>query len=459
MPLSILHPIFGAFEDDFHEGKWTPVEAKASRELASAMSQVHFADEVTRERWLAGWHRNALGFERYEPASGSFHGKYADGKNKYGSFFRSKVSVLMMELRLETNDVGRAPWLEGPRYFCQLIEDMKGHDHFIEYSCLPGLLVTYQGIYRETSRKCFTDIHIGLSGPTASITGFIMHPDGTPQSQALTWTIRFDCDWRDYRQRDHIPRLIAALKKAATEIESVYSCLSEKTPSSEERPSYECQDPDHLDAKLHRRWLPYPTSYTSLDNQVHQLRFLDRLPTHGLLFLAQDTLSGETLCVKFVHQYCKDVHVLLADCNMSPALKGFEKLSGGWLMITMEYLDPDKWVYLLDLLELRIKNDARQSLLSKITRIVKKMHDAGYVHGDLRNINIFVEKDSSEVKLIDFDEAGLHGVAKYPRNWNHLTVSRPEGAEEGNLITFEHDLYMLDHIFDIEELSTGSRIR
>jgi tRNA A-37 threonylcarbamoyl transferase component Bud32 len=44
------------------------------------------------------------------------------------------------------------------------------------------------------------------------------------------------------------------------------------------------------------------------------------------------------------------------------------------------------------------------------------VHNAGYVHGDIRTSNILVYKNSP--MLIDFDWAGNKGVVRYPINMN-----------------------------------------
>jgi RIO-like serine/threonine protein kinase len=76
------------------------------------------------------------------------------------------------------------------------------------------------------------------------------------------------------------------------------------------------------------------------------------------------------------------------------------------------------------------------------------LHEAGYVHGDLRDINIMARgKGELEFMLIDFDWAGKVGEVKYPMYVNRKDVWRPDDAYDGQLITVEHDMQMLDAMF------------
>lgn len=76
------------------------------------------------------------------------------------------------------------------------------------------------------------------------------------------------------------------------------------------------------------------------------------------------------------------------------------------------------------------------------------LHEAGYVHGDVRDVNILVKKFGKPgVMLVDFDWSGKIGEAVYPPNVNTIDVWRPDGAEDGREITVDHDLEMLEAIY------------
>jgi len=56
--------------------------------------------------------------------------------------------------------------------------------------------------------------------------------------------------------------------------------------------------------------------------------------SHGQ-FLATETANDEWICIKFVHQYLKDVHEFCASKGFAPKLEGFEGLPGGWHMVVI----------------------------------------------------------------------------------------------------------------------------
>ena len=80
-----------------------------------------------------------------------------------------------------------------------------------------------------------------------------------------------------------------------------------------------------------------------------------------------------------------------------------------------------------------------------------QLHQAGLVHGDVRNTNIMVKTIGLNVLsflLVDFDSGGEIRQARYPLDLNTSTVKRPEGATGGAIVEVEHDLEMLNYIWD-----------
>jgi hypothetical protein len=69
------------------------------------------------------------------------------------------------------------------------------------------------------------------------------------------------------------------------------------------------------------------------------------------------------------------------------------------------------------------------------------------VHGNLRDVNIFVRTDGHHeqvVKILDFDWGGHVQDAKYPVNVNHKGIWRPIGVIDNKPVTHEHDKEMLN---------------
>ena len=74
------------------------------------------------------------------------------------------------------------------------------------------------------------------------------------------------------------------------------------------------------------------------------------------------------------------------------------------------------------------------------------LHQADFVHGDLRSNNIFVLADS--VRITDFEWAGVKEQSTYPLFMNHTDLTWPDGARDGQPIKQEHDLWWLKLLCD-----------
>jgi tRNA A-37 threonylcarbamoyl transferase component Bud32 len=82
--------------------------------------------------------------------------------------------------------------------------------------------------------------------------------------------------------------------------------------------------------------------------------------------------------------------------GFAPALKGFERVAGGWYMIVMDAIT-DEFGHV---------DKLSASLYKPIQEKVVALHQQGYVHGDLCNTNLMVRKNSApEMMLFDFDWA------------------------------------------------------
>lgn len=224
-------------------------------------------------------------------------------------------------------------------------------------------------------------------------------------------------------------RHFGALKKA---LASLKQCYDEEMADEGPR-----AQPNYTD-------YPYPLSYTCIETlSIHHFSYLSQIDVSKLLFTAVTT-NEETICIKFVRHYSKAVHQFCASEGFAPTLKGFDELPGGWHMVVMEMIGDD-YCCLSDFPSYRHFEDIFQKLAS--------LHQAGYVHGDVRDTNIMVKKDGSPgFKLVDFDWAGIIGEVKYPMNvYVGARLWRPLEAEDGNLIMAEHDIAMLEAIFNIVE--------
>jgi len=135
--------------------------------------------------------------------------------------------------------------------------------------------------------------------------------------------------------------------------------------------------------------------------------FPDRQPCR-LLYIAQ-TLGPDTrrTLIKFTQQYSIELHTFCANMGRAPKILAFQQLPGGWSAVAMEYTE--------SACSIADAHDLPAHLndwMKKIEDLMSGFHDAGFVHGDLRDANIICNGDS--VMLIDFDWAGEAGKMSYP---------------------------------------------
>lgn len=191
--------------------------------------------------------------------------------------------------------------------------------------------------------------------------------------------------------------------------------------------------------------LPYPSGPAELPFAYAPIAGAAKLNLHEdkLVFLGK---SGEDyVFIKFVRRYSKEAHEKCSELGFAPRLRAFSQLPGGWYMVVMDYV-ADEYEDLYDALP-RLGDEERQQIKDKLVPKVHSFHAAGFVHGDIRNTNVMVKKDRGEgMYLVDFDWAGEYPDAKYPMNINESTVRRPDGATSGEVITPEHDMFMVNRL-------------
>jgi hypothetical protein len=226
------------------------------------------------------------------------------------------------------------------------------------------------------------------------------------------------------------PRHLAALRKAVRSLRDYY----ENTLST-------INDP--LNPSPPQAPYPYVTSFLSLkDSTKEKFSYLSQLNSDKLVFFGE-LETGKRICVKFTQQYSATAHTFCASRGFAPTLHGFESLPGSWYMAVMDAID-DEYEELCEPLR-------TPEVLRGIREKITQLHQAHHVHGDIRDANIMVRKDGKPgFMLVDFDWAGEIGKVRYPMNVNTSEkLWRPEGARDGELITADHDMQMLEYILSL----------
>jgi serine/threonine protein kinase len=242
-----------------------------------------------------------------------------------------------------------------------------------------------------------------------------------------------------------LARALGALRLAVQSLKIHYTNrhLAQKTKDG---------DGDESSRERHTRlFYPYKTCYISNTGAPIDFRYLRRMDSTNLLFLCETATTTATtttrkLCIKFTRKYSPDAHQYCATNGVAPELYAVESLPGGWIMVVMDYLDEESYKHLL------ISHVPQVKLAPEVQRVVSVLHAGGFVHGDIRGVNLMVRRnwnetdDAKNVLLVDFDWAGPTGSTYYPPNVNRVDIPRPDGAKDGEPISKEHDLWMVEQI-------------
>ena len=195
--------------------------------------------------------------------------------------------------------------------------------------------------------------------------------------------------------------------------------------------------------------------YTDSNNDTETFTYnMNQDFRRNLVFFGK-TDRGVPICIKFVKRYSPEAHRFCARKGHAPELIAYEKLPGAWYMVVMGALAIYPYSrrigsykhftpHFYPSLELKQLEEA-------VTALIGDLHNEGYVHGDLRDVNLLVRHDAQDrtkgFMLIDFDWAGEVHKTRYPRLVDRELVRRPSGAQDGMEILKDHDLEMLHFLF------------
>lgn len=258
--------------------------------------------------------------------------------------------------------------------------------------------------------------------------------NGRPNVQVLTPAIPLHFHSTDLKLREMTARYIGAFSSAVRSLEEHYS-----EPLYHQTPTVGGVYPSARDI------FPYPVSFTSgtLEEPKPRNFIYHSLVKAGkLIFRGEISDTREKICIKFVRRYSEKVHEFCARNNWAPKLLAFQGLSGGWHMVIMEDLND-----YVDLFRSSLAPDRVEAVKKYVRGMLVQMHQRGYVHGDVRDVNIMIKNEPDlPVMLVDFDWAGEIGEATYPMNVNRVDVHRPEEAVDNAPIRAEHDMFMLEEL-------------
>ncbi|RUS20429.1 hypothetical protein BC937DRAFT_95255 [Endogone sp. FLAS-F59071] len=260
-----------------------------------------------------------------------------------------------------------------------------------------------------------------LAGPYLGIAAAVFQDK--PVVEPITQVMPLFCLPHNESMMLQNARIFKALKIALADLEELYGKLTE-------------QPQPNIDSDL--QWnFPYVDSVEIKDSK-RKLKYIKKL---GGRYVFQATMEGtsgnpEDVVVKFAKRYSKACHKACYKSGIAPKLYAFKWINGGWCVIVMALLKDHETSY-------RLAQDSKlsQSIKTQAENAVKKMHDNGFVHGDLRLPNIMVGPNDS-IQIIDFDWAGKTGETVYPYFLNP-EVDWHEEVNAAVEIKPEHDIHML----------------
>ncbi|GJJ06256.1 hypothetical protein Clacol_000447 [Clathrus columnatus] len=212
----------------------------------------------------------------------------------------------------------------------------------------------------------------------------------------------------------HCARIIVAIRKTIQELKSYYmDTVAKLLPITRGQP--------------HPRYFPYPTSYKATNNEIINFRYLRSLQNYdtcvtylGEIIEQHPSEHPPQVVVKFVSTYSQEVHRFLAEKGYAPTLRYYsplpdcppvQRLSPAEKSAPSQFRLSEHLVYMvvMDFVESKtydkLSVDAQKNARAQLKVILRDLHCAGFVFGDLRPPNILITRDG-HVNLIDFNWSG-----------------------------------------------------
>ncbi|KAL6306639.1 hypothetical protein BKA93DRAFT_823843 [Sparassis latifolia] len=408
VPVTLLHPVFGQFVDDASNTTLTSEDYEFAWVLRKEMSG-YFPWGSERAEVFRELLWDSIDIPLEDTSS----------RGTDGHYHVKGYCVVETEAHGEIGGRGVEPYLlNGIRYahFVRTLGDQIGG--------VLGLLWRVTEMHYST----FTGPFIGFVG--AAFTDVV-------RQDMLTAVHSFIWEPHDELSATQVARVLRAFRNAVECLKQYYT---------QELPTIQELDPSEWPNTRY----PYPSKYRpiSASGDAAYVKFSYTDVIENKLIFKGRTVGKDEIIIKFTRRYSKEVHLWCAEHGYAPNLRGFEQLPGGWLMIVMDVVDASyTGLYLAQAI---LRHGQAQCVRNKVEELVRSLHTAGYVHGDLRGTNLLVapqENGDVDVKLVDYDWAGIAGEVQYPPLINRESVHRAAGAVSGNAIVKEHDVDMVTFMF------------
>ncbi|KAK9804048.1 hypothetical protein WJX73_008815 [Symbiochloris irregularis] len=405
IPLELLHAAFGHFLDVAcgRQGEAGPLEEQFLVDLTGAACQ-YFAEEIDRQTATKGLFEIYLGVllpGLKVPEEPRTRGRHAmtDGSgcvNVKSQVVTQQVwPFIHLEWKNELGEGGGDPLIETLAY-----QYMHVWSSAAEHLGLPCLLVELYGVEMKISGV----FNVGHRLAAETLAGPFLLQD------------------RRHRERELRDMLLSfrALRETVAMLRQGYL--------------------DGSNLALLATPLPYPLvaangSFRGASKLTKEEQHFDPMQARAAMFSAgvQPAGGGPLLpakllykgshvdgtheVVKFTQRYGEELHLQLASRGLAPELRSCTPLSGGWLMVRMQFLG-DGWQTLEALLREGPpeKIDLATAAVSRALQQLFDLPSQTFVWGDARPPNIMLSwEDGADVepavRFLDFDTAGVEGVA------------------------------------------------
>ncbi|KAJ3925174.1 MAG: hypothetical protein NXY57DRAFT_116039 [Lentinula lateritia] len=408
VPIALLVPSFGNFQTNVKH------VAPSDRAMLFATKMVNelcviFRDEQEREQKFCSILSEFLGEDVSKATIGDCK---TDGGviHRYTAIDKEGAARLLVEVKLE--QIGTSdPCFQVSLYYLENTRRVRqdvvvGNEEAAAWvrARLPSILISHPG-------------------PNIQILGGVM--TDRPQIEVLTPSVPMYFHVSNQELFLDLARTLTALNVLFVDLGKVYN------------------NPPPLNPILPIQHVyPYPREFKR-GNQVVTFTYLKRVDPIRLVFEVE-TEEKDTLYIKYTQQYGAEAHRKAHKLGIAPELLAYDdKLHGGWKMVVMKpipkgYVETDS-----------IEGSEEQGKVQAV--VIAKMRPyfrEGFVHGDLRAANIFVDGERQNIMVVDYDWAGRNKEVTYPPDVRlSIEIWRPRAELSLRPIETEHDYQMLEHLY------------
>jgi serine/threonine-protein kinase RIO1 len=382
IPIVLLNETFARFDNNCQTIEIRQKDCNFVVELCQSL-----AIPYTGEDQFAQVARDVL--QRYLFEDDTFRTATPMKSKTDGSYVRGNQLLMNLECKLQNGGGGGDPTMQNVGYYIKN---------------LPSSI--------DRQLPCFL---VDLCGPLLSVSGIVNVGDEMTICEPLV---------------ESFPLIYFDNEPLLTRLARV--CLSLKVALEDLRDMHNRQSAGVSATDLAKSTFPYKDTATINDKLV-TLQYVHQLQRK--VFVAKME-GGREVIVKLSKRYGKEVHEYCASEGFAPKLLACERLVNGWIFIVMEKLNRLIHVTKAD-------QEFRPQIRKSLRAIQDSLKDAKFVHGDLRDGNVWWDAQARRVVLIDFDWSGTEGEMMYPPFMNK-EIPWAEGAEYGKPLRAEHDVHWID---------------